>query len=442
MSDDKINQSGQRNVSVGANLFGDVHTGDTIIQPASVGVAALRQIPSPPRDFTGREDEINELMQALENGGVTISGLQGQGGIGKTTLALELARRLKGQYPDAHFFLDLKGVSTQPLSTADAMAHVIRACHPTAKLPDSEAELRPIYNSALHGQRALLLLDNARDRNQVEPLVPPESCLLIVTSRRHFTLPGMFPKDLGAMPPGDAQKLLLKIAPRIGDLAETLANLCGHLPLALRLAASALAERRDLKPADYARRWEDAKQRLALIDASLSLSYDLLDEPLARERWRALAVFPDSFDVAGAAAVWRMGDDAAQDALGELLNLSLLEWKEDKERYRLHDLSRVFANSRFGEDERASAALLHAKHYQNVSSIAEDLLLKGGEAILQALTRFDSEWINIKSGQDWVAQHAGRNRKVGRLCVDYPRCCPNLLLIRLHPRERICWLEA
>lgn len=402
MSDDKIDQSGERNAAVGGNIYGDVHTGDNINQPAPVGVAALRQIPSPPRDFTGREAEIDELMQALENGGVTISGLQGQGGIGKTTLALELARRLKEYYPDAHFFLDLKGVSPQPLSTADAMAHVVRAYHPTAKLPDSEAELRPIYNSALHGQRALLLMDNARDRAQVEPLIPPDGCLMIVTSRRHFMLPGMFDKNLDAMPPGDAQKLLLKVAPRIGDLAETWAKLCGHLPLALRLAASALAERRDLRPADYARRLEDAKQRLDLIDASLGLSYDLLDAP-ARERWRALAVFPDSFDVAGVAAVWRMGNDAAQDALGELLKFSLLEWKEDKERYRLHDLSRVFADSRLGDGERAEAALLHAKHYQNVALGAENLFLKGGEAVLQALSRFDSEWINIHAGQAWAA---------------------------------------
>ena len=71
---------------------------------------------------------------------MTISGLQGMGGVGKTALALVLAERLKPRYPDAQFYLDLKGADKQPLSVAAALTHVIRAYHPTAQLPESEAE--------------------------------------------------------------------------------------------------------------------------------------------------------------------------------------------------------------------------------------------------------------------------------------------------------------
>ena len=78
------------------------------------------------------------MMSRIERGGVTISGLQGLGGVGKTALALELARRLAPRYPDAQFYLDLKGASKQPLSTADVLAHVVRAYHPTAKLPKAK----------------------------------------------------------------------------------------------------------------------------------------------------------------------------------------------------------------------------------------------------------------------------------------------------------------
>ncbi len=132
-------------------------------------------------------------MTALEKGGITISGLQGMGGIGKTALALKLAEQLTPRYPDDQFFFDLKGTSAQPLSAAEVMSHVILAYHPTAKLPESEAELSTRYRSVLHNKRALLLLDNAYDAKQVEPLLPPAS-ICVKLSRAEFLPAG--PRDM------------------------------------------------------------------------------------------------------------------------------------------------------------------------------------------------------------------------------------------------------
>jgi hypothetical protein len=175
----------------------------------------LHQLPTPPADFTGRQQELKELLAAVKTGGVTISGLQGLGGVGKTALALKLAEQLKPDYPDAQFYLDLKGV-TQPVTPRDAMAHVVRAWHPTAQLPEQEEQMAPVYRSVLDGKRALLLMDNARDAKQVAPLIPPASCLFLVTSRQHFKLAGSVTKDLGKLPHPDACKLLIRIAPRLG----------------------------------------------------------------------------------------------------------------------------------------------------------------------------------------------------------------------------------
>ena len=172
--------------------------------------------------------------------------------MGKTALALKLAEQLKPDYPDAQFYLDLKGV-TQPLTPRDAMAHVVRAWHPTAQLPEKEEELAPLYRSVLDGKRALLLMDNARDAQQVAPLIPPAGCLLLVTSRKHFTLPGLLEMNLDKLPPADARDLLLRIAPRLQtentDQLDELARLCGYLPLALRAVASALQEKKNISPA-------------------------------------------------------------------------------------------------------------------------------------------------------------------------------------------------
>jgi hypothetical protein len=86
---------------------------------------------------------------------------------------------------------------------------------------------------------------------QVEPFIPPTRCRLLITSRQYFTLPGLFPKRHDSLPPADARKLLLTIAPRIGELAGEIARLFGYLPFALRLAASVIAERPNINPADY-----------------------------------------------------------------------------------------------------------------------------------------------------------------------------------------------
>jgi tetratricopeptide (TPR) repeat protein len=408
---------------------------------SSITPTRLHEAPRPPADFTGREDELKELLSAIEAGGVTISGLQGMGGIGKTALALKLVELLKPRYPDAQFFLDLKGASTQPLAVAEAMAHVVRAYHPTAKLPESEGELRGLYLSVLDGQRALLLMDNAANAEQVEPLIPPAGCLLLVTSRRHFTVPGLEAKNLDTLSAADARDLLVTIAPRIETQATEIAALCGHLPLALRLAATAIMKYRNLSAADYVQRLRDRQQRLQLIDASLSLSYDLLSEAL-RERWRWLAVFPDTFAGYSAAALWELEIDQAQDVLGELMATSLVEWNESSDRYRLHDLARLFADAKLSAEERAVGQKRFATHYKDVLAASKELYKEGGESLLRGLALFDLEWGNIQSGHAWVAAQAdAADADVDQLGIAYPDAGAHVLHLRQHSRERISWLD-
>jgi tetratricopeptide (TPR) repeat protein len=427
--------------------FRDLVMQQTVIQRSeTTTLSPLHQLPPPPHDFTGREQELTELLAATERGSV-ISGLQGLGGVGKTALALKLAERLKARCPDAQFYLDLRGSGERPVTPAEAMAHVIRAYHPTARLPESEAELRPLFFSALHGQRALLLMDNAKDKEQVEPLIPPAGCVLLVTSRQHFKLPGMFDQKLDTLPRADAIKLLLNIAARIGDQADEIARLCGDLPLALRVAAGALAERPNLAPADYVRRLADAKQRLSHlkeVDVALNVSYEMLNEE-QRRWWRALAVFPQTFDDEAAAAVWEMERDAAQDALGDLMKWSLVEFSDETGRYRLHDLARLFAEARLsvaGAEETNAAQRRFALHYRTVLETCNSLYLEGNESVLRGLALFDQEWSNIQAGRAWAEARIEKDGDAAQLCIDYPNTGAYILELRQHPRERIHWLEV
>ncbi|MBI5081720.1 MAG: tetratricopeptide repeat protein [Chloroflexi bacterium] len=443
------------------DVDGDIIGRDKIIyEAAPEKFDYLHQLPSPPADFVGRDAELKTLREYMKHGGATICAARGLGGVGKTTLALKLAHDLKNDYPDAQFYLDLRGASDKPLSPSDALAHVIRAYHPTAKLPESEVELRSIYLSALDGKRALVLMDNAKDAKQVEPLIPPSSCLLLVTSRQKFVLPDIRTIDLESLPLDDAKSLLLQIAKRIGNYAEEIAELCGKLPLALRLAGSALAEQIDLEPTQYVKRLGDKKNRLQLIEASFSLSYDLLTKK-QQKLWRMLAIFPSSFEYKAANAVWTLGriqrflaslgmtfaaarnanEEKAQDSLGDFVRYSILAYDPATKRYALHDLAKVFADSRLSEKEKYEAGLRHATHYKDVLSLAERLYLKGNENITQGLKLYNTEVENIQHGQAWASVRVNENDAIAQVCNRYAWQW-SILNLLLHPRIYIGWIES
>lgn len=406
-----------------------------------------RQIRSPPDEFIGRKKEIEVLLQGFERGAV-IARLGGMGGEGKTTLAYVLAKKLAGSYPDGQLFLDMRGTSNSPLKPDDAMAHVIRSYKGAdCPLPKDFNSLLGLYRTVLSDKKVLILLDNAANREQVEPILPPPGSISLVTSRIKFALPGLLEEmdlDPGVLPQECSEKLLQKICGRIGDHAEELAKLCGCLPLALRNAAYDLKEKPNISVADYMKRLGDARKRLELVEASFSTSYELLT-PELQKLWCLLSVFPADFDLLGAAAVWEMEQVPAEDALGELVKWSLVDFmpsaKDEGGRYKLHDLARVFSDSCLEAGAREPAQQRHAKHYQELLWKATELFLHGGKDISISLEQFDSNWMNIRAGQKWAKGNMAISLEIAEICSNFAR--NNVILrLRLHPRENIEWLEA
>jgi hypothetical protein len=292
----------------------------------------LHQLPADVADFAGRAAQMEKLLGVLgaPGGRVAISAIDGMGGLGKTALAVHVAHRLTARYPDGQVVIDMAGTGAASLTPAQGLARVIRAFEPLMQLPEAVAELRPLYLSVLRGKRVLLILDNALDGDQVAPLVPPEDCALIVTSRRRLAVAGLVRVDLDLLAPKEATGLLRSIVGRrratTAELSR-LAELCGLLPLALRVAGMFLhaspqwsAERFIIALADERKRLGRLKLEGGAdlnVAASLALSVGELRRarPDLADRWNELAAFPASFNTAAAGGVWGQSEAAADDAL-------------------------------------------------------------------------------------------------------------------------------
>lgn len=435
--------------NLAAKLTADLHRWLSDNPAASAQSTARHQLRAPVGDFVGRAKEIAGLTAALRGGGAAIIGISGMGGIGKTELSLYIAGRLRDAYPDAQLVLDMHGTNNTPRDPADALASCIRAfVGLEKKLPDGLEELTRLYRSALEGKRSLVLLDNASDSTQVSPLMPPAGSALIVTSRGVIALPGMQRLTLEQLQPAEARELLTSIAPHAASgIADQICYLCGYLPLAVRAAGSLLGTTPDLDPARYALELSDERTRLERIgedpmigigvEASFGLSYARLSPDAARV-FRLLAVFPATFDAPAEEAICQ---DPGHQHLTDLLRRSLVLYNPDTRRYRLHDLARLFADSRLSADERIAVRLRHAIHYVEILSECQELYKQGGKSIASSLKLFDTERRNIEAGQKWAGGRVGGDEVGALLCNAYG-VGNNVLELRQHPRERVAWLEA
>lgn len=417
----------------------------------------LHQLPSDLPDFVGRVDEISSVEQSIRKAGIAI--VAGMPGIGKSALAIHVAYRLIGQFPDAQLYLNLRGSTDSTLTTTDALILLLRAINPAEKLPNTFQELVNLYRSSLHGKRMLLLLDDVADVEQIRELVANEATsATIVVSRRSFVLPGSNSLHLQALTPDESESLLLSICPRLRastqlnvpklnkadgqGLSAEIARLCGNLPLALRLAGSQLAEQIDVAPQEYIVQLADAQTRLKFVDASLSLSYESLDADL-QTRWSMLSAFAGPFDRRAAAAIWQMNIDVAQSSLSTLTAYSLVDWQFGTGRYQLHALARMFANSRLREDTRQDVRIRFARHYLDVLREAVSLYAQGEQVSRSGLELFDLEWENIKLGQEWSAEDDEHDDDtMSDLCIAYANVGSSILGMRQNPEIKIKWLEA
>jgi DNA-binding SARP family transcriptional activator len=364
--------------------------------------AAPHQLPADVPDFTGREEQLAAVADVLtgpEPGDPpAVVVVTGPGGIGKTSFAVRLGRRLRPRFPDGQVFVRLGGLRA-PRRPSELVAEVLRALG-VADFPGDPEKRSALLRSTLADRRVLLVLDDATDPAQIRRLLPAAApAAVIVTSRRRLPgLTGQVPVELGQLSSEQATAMLARIigAERAAAEPEALARLaesCGGLPIALRICGARLAQRRTRSIASLVARLQSVGQRLGTIDAFhhdgasdtatdeaagtttdaersalrgpleesyLALNYGASgrDVDLARAFRLLSLIGGERFSLPAAAAVLGVDEFDADSAVEHLVEVSLLE-AAAPDRFAFHpliqELAREHASATDTAGERSEA---------------------------------------------------------------------------------------
>lgn len=361
------------------------------------------QLPADLASFAGRRGELIRLHSLLEQGqsatGLVVAAIDGMAGVGKTALAVHWAHQVADRFPDGQLYANLRGFDAA--RDASAAGEVLRGFLdalgvPPHRVPADVDAQASMYRSMLNGRRMLVLLDNARDMEQVRPLLPGSAGCVVVTSRNR--LPGLITThdartvSLDAFCADEARQAL---ALRLGEqrtaaepeAVEEIIDRCAGLPLAMAVVAARATLYPNLPLAEIASELRDARRRLdtlsidgatADVRAVLSWSYRLLSEP-ARRLFRLLSVHggPD-FSRNAVASLAGVPTAEARRLITELTGARLLT-ESRPGRFTAHDLTQVYAAELSAADDthdERHLALGRLLDYLLHSSHAAQLLLR------------------------------------------------------------------
>jgi DNA-binding SARP family transcriptional activator len=347
-------------------LHADLLAGTVTAEDRPAPVLVPRQLPADIARFTGRDDLLARLDELLTPGtgqAAAVVAVHGPGGMGKTTLVVHWAHRVADAFPDGQLYLNLRGYGPgEPVSASGALETLLRGLGvEEQQLPTGSEAGENLLRSMLADRCLLVILDNARDADQVRPLLPGTGrSRVVVTSRSQ--LRGLVAREgaarvgLDQLDPAESVALLTAALRAHGsaDAASTLtelAGLCGHLPLALAVAAERASGQPDLELGELVAELREEQERLDALDvgeesaslrAVFAWSYQALDPEVAA-MFRLLGLHPGSdLSLPGAAALAGTTASRVRRLLDRLVDSNLVQQRRPG-RYELHDLLHAYA---------------------------------------------------------------------------------------------------
>jgi len=406
---------------------------ETLLNRPEPAVAAPRNLPSH-AELVGREEELREIVRHATQASADMSAprhiialqtVSGMAGVGKSLIALHAAEKVTSLYPDGIVHLDLRthAPGQQPLTVTSALTSLIRAFGvPASSLPGDPDGLTTLWRGLLDGRRAVVVLDDVRDAQQLRALLPgPSPSLVLVTSRRRLTgLPGIRSVELDVLPAADAIALFRSVAgherTRQTNEVADIVRLAGFLPLGVELLAGRLASRPTWTTSHLLRRLTQGQGRLREIRdgarGNIAAAFDVSFRTLESEEqktFRFLGLrFGPTIDAYGVAALTGLPLDTAENILESLLEAHLIQ-EPSPERYTLHDLLGEYARTLVMSEESDTAreaALLRLAEFSLQAADAADRLAYPRRLRTDRThpaNRRTPPWSDTTAAHDWLA---------------------------------------